>query len=97
MNPLIIIVEDERPIRHFIKVSLETQKYDCLEAANGAEAVTLTASHHPEVMILDLGLPDMDGLDVIKKVREWSAMPIIVVSARGQEREENCGAGCGCR
>ena len=88
MNPLILIVDDEKPIRHFIKVSLETQKYACLEAQDGSEALALAASHHPDIMILDLGLPDMDGLDVIRKLREWSGMSVIVVSARGHEREK---------
>ena len=88
MNPLILIVDDEKPIRHFIKVSLETQKYACLEAQDGSEALALAASHHPDIMILDLGLPDMDGLDVIRKLRKWSGMSVIVVSARGHEREK---------
>ena len=88
MEPLILIAEDERPIRHFIKVSLETQKYSCLEAQDGSNALLLITSHHPDIVILDLGLPDMDGLEVIRKVREWSRVPIIVVSARGHEREK---------
>lgn len=88
MNPLILIVDDEKPIRHFIRVSLETQKYDCIEAKNGAEALTLAASHHPDIMVLDLGLPDIDGLEVIKLLREWSGLSVIVVSARGHEREK---------
>lgn len=88
MNPLILVVEDEKPIRHFIRVALESQAYECLEAQDGAMALSLAASHHPDVVILDLGLPDIDGLDVIKKIREWSSIPIIVVSARGHEREK---------
>lgn len=88
MNPLILIVEDEKPIRHFIKVALETQKYNCQEAQDGITALSLAASHRPDVVVLDLGLPDMDGLDVIKKIREWSLAPIIIVSARGHEREK---------
>jgi two-component system KDP operon response regulator KdpE len=88
MTPLILIVEDEKPIRHFIRVALETQQYACLEAQDGMNAITLIASHHPDIVILDLGLPDMDGLDVIRKVKEWSSVPIIVVSARGREREK---------
>jgi two-component system KDP operon response regulator KdpE len=88
MEPLILIAEDEKPIRHFIKVSLETQKYNCLEAHDGSNALLLITSHHPDIVMLDLGLPDIDGLDVIRKVREWSNVPIIVVSARGHEREK---------
>jgi len=88
MNPLILIVDDEKRIRHFIKVSLESQKYNCLEVQDGLKAIALTASHHPDILILDLGLEDMDGLDVIRKIREWSNVKIIVVSARGHEREK---------
>lgn len=88
MKPLILIVEDEKPIRHFIKIALETQNYQCLEAQYGREALSLAASHHPDIMVLDLGLPDIDGLDVISQIREWSNIIIIVVSARGHEREK---------
>ena len=88
MKPLILIVEDEKPIRHFIKIALETQHYQCLEAQYGREALSLTASHHPDMMVLDLGLPDIDGLDIIRQIREWSNIIIIVVSARGHEREK---------
>jgi two-component system KDP operon response regulator KdpE len=88
LEPLILIVEDEKPIRHFIKVTLETQEYRCIEAPNGASALSVIASHRPDIVILDLGLPDMDGLDVIRKCREWTALPIVVVSARGHEREK---------
>lgn len=88
MDTLILIVEDEKPIRHFIKVTLETQNYKCIEAQNGASALSLIAANNPDLVILDLGLPDIDGLDVIKKAREWSNVPIIVVSARGHEREK---------
>lgn len=88
MNPQILIVDDEKSIRHFIRVSLETQKYNCIEAKNGTEALTLAASHHPDIMVLDLGLPDIDGLEVIKQLRGWSNMSVIIVSARGHEREK---------
>jgi two-component system KDP operon response regulator KdpE len=88
MNPLILIVEDENTIRRFIRVALGTQHYDCLEAQDGATALSLAASHKPDVMVLDLGLPDMDGLEVIKNLRTWSSIPILVVSARGREREK---------
>lgn len=88
MEPLILIVDDEKPIRHFIKVTLETQGYRVLEAGNGTLALSMIASHRPDIVILDLGLPDIDGLDVIRKCREWTGIPIIVVSARGHEREK---------
>lgn len=88
MEPLILIVEDDKPIRHFIKVTLETQKYKAIEAQNGTTALSMAASHNPDIIILDLGLPDIDGLDVIRRCREWTSTPIIIVSARGHEREK---------
>ena len=88
MNPLVLIVEDEKTIRRFIRVALDTQQYDCLEAQDGMGALALAASHKPDVVILDLGLPDIDGLEVIHKLREWSNAPVLVVSARGHEREK---------
>lgn len=93
---LILIVEDDRPIRNFINVSLTAQEYRTLETDNGRDAIDYTAARNPEVVLLDLGLPDMDGLEVIRSIRTWSLIPIIVVSARGQEREKvealDCGA-----
>lgn len=93
---LILIVEDDKPIRNFINVSLETQGYRTLETDNGRDAIEFTVTRNPEIILLDLGLPDMDGLDVIRSLRTWSLVPIIVVSARGQEREKvealDCGA-----
>ena len=88
MQPLILIIDDEKSIRNFLRISLETQGYKCLEAESGSTAVMLTASQNPDVLILDLGLPDMDGVEVIRKVRMLSPIPIIVVSARGQDREK---------
>lgn len=88
MKKTILVVEDEKAIRNFIKFSLETQDYNCIDVQNGNSAFAMIVSHKPDAMILDLGLPDIDGLEVIKKVREWSQMPIIVVSARGHEREK---------
>jgi len=88
MKPLILIVDDENSIRSFLQVSIETQGYKCIDAANGSNALMLATSHNPDILILDLGLPDMDGLDVIKKLRKISQMPIIVISARGHDREK---------
>lgn len=85
---IILVVEDDRPIRNFIGVSLEIEGYHYIEAQTGKLAISLIASHNPQVVILDLGLPDIDGLEVIRKVREWSQTKIIVVSARGQDREK---------
>lgn len=87
-KPLILIVEDDRPIRNFISVSLTAQDYRTLETDNGRDALEYAATRNPEIILLDLGLPDMDGLEVIRSIRSWSLIPIIVVSARGQEREK---------
>ena len=88
MQPLILIADDEKTIRSFLRVSLETQGYKCIEADCGAEALMLATSHNPDILILDLGLPDMDGTDVIKKLRSISKIPIVIVSARGNDREK---------
>lgn len=88
MRPLILVVDDEKTIRSFLKVSLETQGYKCIEADNGSNALMLAVSNNPDIMILDLGLPDMDGVDIIKKLRGISQIPIIIVSARGHDREK---------
>ena len=88
IKPLILIVEDDKPIKKFMKVSLEAQGYKCIETEFGNAAITLIFSHNPDIIILDLGLPDMDGLNVIDKVRESTKARIIVVSARGRESEK---------
>lgn len=88
IKPLILIVEDDKPIKKFMKVSLEAQGYKCIETEFGNAAITLIFSHNPDIIILDLGLPDMDGLNVIEKVRESTKARIIVVSARGRESEK---------
>ncbi|MGE5627561.1 MAG: response regulator [Solirubrobacterales bacterium] len=88
MEPLILVVDDEKTIRGFLKLSIETQGYKCIDTHNGASALMLAVSRNPDVLVLDLGLPDMDGIDVIKKLRVVSQVPIIVISARGHEREK---------
>jgi len=88
IKPLILIVEDDKPIKKFMKVSLEAQGYKCLETEFGNAAITLIRSHNPDIIVLDLGLPDIDGLEVIDKVRNSTKARIIVVSARGREREK---------
>lgn len=87
-NKRFLVVEDDKQIRSFISFSLKTQDYCALEASAGKEAMRMIASEGPDVLILDLGLPDMDGLEVIKQVRTFSDMPIIVVSARDQDKEK---------
>ena len=87
-NSMILVVEDEKAIRNFMKISLETQGYRVLESTTGMEAVALIMSHNPDLIVLDLGLPDIDGIDVIRKVREFKETPVIIVSARGQDRDK---------
>ena len=84
-KPLILVVEDDAPVRSLIATTLKTHDYKYLSAQNGAGAITEALSHNPDVVLLDLGLPDMDGVDVIRKIRSWSNMPIIVISARTED------------
>lgn len=87
-KPQILIVEDDTAIGNLISTTLETQNYQFHRATNGAGAILDAASYRPDVMLLDLGLPDMDGVEIIKKVRSWSNMPIIVVSARSEDADK---------
>lgn len=84
----ILIVEDERAISHFISTVLTGNGYRTIQTETGRETLSLISSHCPDVVLLDLGLPDIDGLEVLRSVRQWSSVPIIVVSARGYEREK---------
>lgn len=84
----ILVVEDDPAISNLIRTTLETQDYQFHTAQNGSGALMEAVSYNPDVMILDLGLPDMDGVDIIKKVRGWSSLPIIVVSARTEDRNK---------
>lgn len=83
----ILVVDDERPIRRFLTASLGAH-YTVLEAANGEEAIRATIAERPDLLILDLGLPDVDGVEVTRRLREWTQVPIIVVSVREQEHEK---------
>ncbi|HEY7541539.1 MAG TPA: response regulator [Methylomirabilota bacterium] len=87
-DPVVVLIEDEPPIRRFLRATLTGQGYRLFEASTGADGVVEVGSRQPDVVIVDLGLPDMDGVDVIRRVREWSSVPIIVLSARGQERDK---------
>ena len=87
-QPLILVVDDELPIRRFLRASLLSQGYELVEAATGNEAIAQAAARQPDIILLDLGLPDIDGLEVTQRLREWTTTPIIVLSARGQERDK---------
>ncbi|MCC8022833.1 MAG: response regulator transcription factor [Clostridiales bacterium] len=86
--PTFLTIEDDKQIRKFISFSLRSQGYDCLEAATGQEGMQAISMQAPDVIVLDLGLPDMDGMEIIRQVREFSSVPIIVVSARDQDSEK---------
>lgn len=87
-KPYILVVEDDRPIRNFITASLSAQGFNYVETDKGIEAISLSMSYNPDLIILDLGLPDIDGMEVISKIREWSKTPILIVSARENERQK---------
>lgn len=84
----ILIIEDEKSIQNFLRTILEANNYDVLIASNGNSAYSLITSQCPDLVLLDLGLPDMDGVKILKYVREWSSMPIIIISARTHERDK---------
>ena len=87
-RPQILVVEDDKAIRNLISTTLETQDYEYRTASNGSQALLEAASSRPDVLLLDLGLPDIDGVDIIRKIRGWSDMPILVVSARSEDRDK---------
>ena len=84
----ILVVEDDPPIRNLIETTLKTHEYKYLLAKNGEEAILQASSYAPDVVFLDLGLPDIDGIEIIKRIREWSNMPIIVISARSEDEDK---------
>ena len=84
----ILLVEDEQQIRRFLRVTLSSSGYKLIEASAGQEGLMLAATEKPDLIILDLGLPDMDGLDFTRQLREWCTTPVIVLSARGQEGDK---------
>ena len=89
MNKLtILVVEDDRPVRNLITTTLKAHDYRYIQAENGETAILEATSHNPDVILLDLGLPDMDGVEVLRFIREWTHLPIIVVSARTHERDK---------
>lgn len=89
MNKMVIlVVEDDAPIRNLIATTLRTHDYKYLVAATGESAIIEASSHNPDVILLDLGLPDIDGIEVIKQIRSWSNVPIIVISARSEDSDK---------
>ena len=87
-KPMILVVEDDSAIRNLISTTLKIHNYDFLTAQNGERAIMLATSHNPDAILLDLGLPDIDGVEVIKKIRTWSNTPIIVISARSEDSDK---------
>lgn len=85
---LILIVEDDTPIRNLISTTLKTHDYKYISCATGEQAIKETSSMNPDIILLDLGLPDMDGMDVIEKIRSWSNVPIIILSARHEDSDK---------
>src|SRR5216684_664015 len=87
-SPVVVLIEDEPQIRRFLRATLGSSGYRLYEATSGEDGLVEAATRQPDVVILDLGLPDIDGLQVIRRLREWSKVPIIVLSARGQEGDK---------
>ena len=85
---LILVVEDDTSVRNLITTTLKTHEYRYLTAPDGQSAILEASSHNPDIVLLDLGLPDMDGVEIIKKIRTWSNMPIIVISARSEDTDK---------
>jgi two-component system, OmpR family, KDP operon response regulator KdpE len=88
MNPVALIIDDEVQIRRLLRVVLEAENYQVREAKTGQEGLTETATRRPDVILLDLGLPDMEGLTVLKRLREWSETPVVVLTVRDEEQEK---------
>ena len=87
-KPLILVVEDDSSVKNLITTTLKAHDYRYLVAGNGETAILEASSHNPDIVLLDLGLPDMDGVEVIHKIRSWSTMPIIVISARSEDTDK---------
>jgi two-component system KDP operon response regulator KdpE len=87
-NERVLVVDDEQPIRRFLRVTLTSQAYTVIEAASGQEALSVAATQKPDIIILDLGLPDIDGVEVTRLLRQWTQIPIIILSVRGSESDK---------
>ena len=88
VSPLVVLIEDEAAMRKFVRASLTGHNYRVVEAATAAEGLAQTRSYNPDIVLLDLGLPDRDGIEVTREIRSWSSVPIVVISARGQESDK---------
>jgi two-component system, OmpR family, KDP operon response regulator KdpE len=88
IKPVIVVIDDEVQLRRLLRVSLEANGYKIFEAATGQQGLSEVAARHPDVVVLDLGLPDMEGVDVLLRLREWSSVPIIVLSVRESEQDK---------
>ena len=87
-KPMILVIEDDTPVRNLITTTLKAHEYRYITAENGEQAVMEASTHNPEIILLDLGLPDMDGVEVIRIIRTWSMTPIIVISARSEDADK---------
>jgi two-component system, OmpR family, KDP operon response regulator KdpE len=87
-KPVVLLIEDEPQMRRFLRTALEPHGYDLVEAGTARDGLGHATAHNPDIVLLDLGLPDVDGLEVTRRIREWSRVPIIVLSARGQESDK---------
>ncbi len=87
-NRLILLIEDEPQMRRFLRVTLQSHGYGLIEAITGQDGLAQAATRNPDIVLLDLGLPDCDGLEVLSEIREWSQTPVIILSARGQEQDK---------
>lgn len=88
MNKTILVIEDDKSIQNFLRLSLKTYEYKSIEAFDGLSGISMFMSHNPDLILLDLGLPDIDGTEVLTQIRQSSGIPIIIISARGQEKEK---------
>jgi two-component system KDP operon response regulator KdpE len=88
MAPIIVVIDDEVQLRRLLRITLEANGYKVYEASNGQQGLEEVAARHPDVVVLDLGLPDMDGVEVVTRLREWSSVPVIILSVRDSENEK---------
>jgi len=94
-NPKILVVEDDSAVRNLITTALKSNNYAYITAHNGISALAAATTQQPDIVFLDLGLPDMDGVEIIKRIRSWSQMPIIVISARSEDDDKVCALDAG--